>query len=224
MALPPNIPTSFMPNSAQNAPRRFKSTGDIAGAFGFLAYGALALVVVLAFGLFVYERVLVATLAAEDKALAQAQASIDPETVQGFVRLQDRLSSSDVLLGRHLQLSNFFGALETVLPSPVSLSTLSLTLDPTGTPKVSATGVAKNFNALAAASNAFADDRRIKNAIFAQITINPDHTVGFSLTAALDPRLVAFDPATAPSAATASSTEPSAESAAESAAATSTTP
>ena len=200
MALPPNIPTSFVPHSAQGPARRFSSGADFSGALGFIGYGALALVVVVSFGVFIYGRVLAATLAADDQALAKAQASIDPATVQSFVRLQDRLTSSKALLEGHLQMSSFFALLGTVLPTSVSISTLSIDLDATGKPKIEATGVAANFNALAAASNAIAADGRIKNAIFSHITINSDHTVGFALAATLDPALTAFSASGAPQA------------------------
>ena len=56
------------------------------------------------------------------------------------------------------------------------------------------TGVAKSFNALAAASAAFAADGRIKDAIFSNININRDSSVSFALAATLDPKIIAFSP------------------------------
>lgn len=219
MALPPNIPTSFVPHSAQGPARKFNAGADFSGALGFIAYGALGLVVLLAFGVFIYGRVLAATLAADDQALAKAEASIDPATVQSFVRLQDRLTSSKTLLDSHLQMSSFLTLLGTVLPTSVSISTLSIDLDAMGKPKVAATGVAANFNALAAASNSIAADGRIKDAIFSHITINTDHTVGFGLAATLDPSLTVFSASAAPQ--VSASTSPAS---AEDAATSSTTP
>ena len=52
--------------------------------------------------------------------------------------------------------------------------------------------MAKNFNALAFASSEFARDGNIKDAIFSRLVVNKDNSVSFSLTASVDPKLVAF--------------------------------
>ncbi len=52
-------------------------------------------------------------------------------------------------------------------------------------------GVARSFNALAAQSNAFSDEKRIKRAIFSGITLDQKSgNVSFSLKAELDPALI----------------------------------
>lgn len=192
MALPPTIPTSFVPHAAGAAPQKFRS--DFGGAFGFFAYGVLGIVFLLALGVFSYDRLLVADRAAKDTALAKAVDSIDQPTVESFVRLRNRLNQSETLLKKHVAFSNFFGVLETLLPGSVRFSTLHIALDSTGVAKIDAAGTAKSFNALASASTAFAADGRIKDAIFSKISINKDNSVNFGLTASLDPKLMAFSP------------------------------
>ncbi len=196
MALPPTIPTSFVPHAAGAAPQKFRS--DFGGAFGFFAYGVLGIVFLLALGVFFYGRLLAADRAGKDAALAKAESAIDPVTVEGFVRLRNRLDQSGTLLKKHVAVSNFFGALETLLPGSVRFSSLHIVLDATGTAKIEASGVAKSFNALAAASTAFATDGRIKDAIFSKISINKDNSVNFGLSASLDPNLIAFSPNAVP--------------------------
>lgn len=198
MALPPTIPTSFVPHTTPVAARRFRS--DLTGAFGFFAYGVLVLVFVLALGVFSYGRILASNKANKDAALAQAQAAIDTAAVESFVRLRNRLSSSNSLLAAHPAFSVFFSALEKILPGSVRFTTLHLSQNTTGVLKAEIVGIAKSFNALAAASNAFAADGRIKDAIFSNISVNRDNSVSFALSATLDPKIVAFTPTTAPSA------------------------
>lgn len=192
MALPPTIPTTFVPHSASAAPRRFRS--DFTGAFGLFAYGVLAIVLSLSIGIFFYGRILAASQAAKDKELAEAQASIDSATVENFVRLRDRLSSSESLLEKHPAFSGFFATLEKVLPATVRFTSLELSSNDSGEAEIKGSGVAKSFNALAVASNAFAEDGRIKNAIFSGISVNKDGSVSFSLSATLDPKLFVFAP------------------------------
>jgi|SRR3989344_93217 len=191
MALPPTIPTSFVPH--QNAvPRRF-STG-FTSAFGLFSYAVLGIVFLLALGILFYGRILAADKSSKDKALFAAEKAIDAKTIENFVRLRNRLTSSETLLGGHVAFSTFFSSLEKILPATVRFTTLRLSLDSAGVSKMEGTGVAKSFNALAAASAAFAADGRIKDAIFSNININRDSSVSFALAATLDPKIIAFSP------------------------------
>jgi len=191
--LPPTIPTSFVPHSASSASRR--SHTDFTGAFGFFAYIILGVVFALALGVFFYGRILSASQSTKDAALAQAEAAINPTTVEGFVRLRDRLASGSTLLAGHTAFSGFFSSLGTLMPTTVRFSSLHLSLNDKGEAKFEGSGVAKSFNALAAASMAFAQDGRIKDAIFSNIVVNPkDTSVSFVLAATLDKKIVAFDP------------------------------
>lgn len=209
MDLPRSIPTSFVPQPASVAARRFHS--DFTGAFSFLAYGVLGLVFALAIGIFFYGRILSATKASKDAELAKAEAAIDPTTVQNFIQLRNRLSSGKQLLDSHIAFSNFFTLIENLLPTPSRFNSLHLSVSSantgTGAGKISlqGSGVARNFNTLAAASGAFATDSRIKDAIFSNIVVNKDNSVSFALSASLDPALVTFTA----SSVTASSTTPS---------------
>ena len=54
-------------------------------------------------------------------------------------------------------------------------------------------GVARSFNALAAESAAFAQDKRIKRAIFSSITADKGGLVRFSLRAELEPKILVLE-------------------------------
>ncbi len=192
MDIPPTIPTSFVPRSASAVARRLSP--DSANTFGLFSYAVLGVVFVLALGVFFYGRILAGTLASRDAALIKAEKAIDLATVEGFVQLRDRLNSGTLLLANHIALSGFFTLLETLLPTSVRLTTLHLSLDSTKKVRLDGSGVAKNFNALAAVSTAFAADGHIKEAIFSNIVVNKDGSVSFILSATLDPKTVAFSP------------------------------
>ncbi len=190
MALSPTIPTSFVPRPS--SPQRFRT--DLTGAFSFLAYFVFGAVFLLAIGAFVYARILAAEQTSKDKDLAAAVSSIDSTTAQGFIHLDNRLSSAESLLKAHTAFSGFFTALDIIIPTTVHFTSLHLTTDDTGVTKVQGVGTAKNFNALAATSAAFATDGRIKDAIFSSIKVNKDNSVSFLLAATLDPKLITFSP------------------------------
>lgn len=192
MALLPNIPTSFVPNSSSVARRGFRI--DFGGIFELTAYGVLMLAFLLTLGVFFYGRILAANKSAKDAALVTAETSLDPTTVTNFVRLRDRLSSSKDLLSGHIATSGFFSVIEKVLPSNVRFTSLHISIDSTGITKVDGLGVAKSFNALAATSGSFAADGHIKDAIFSKLTVNRDNSVSFGFVATLSPGTTEFSP------------------------------
>jgi len=204
MALPSNIPTSFVPPGT-TVPRRFRT--DLSGAFNFFALALFGIAFVLALGVFFYARILAADRAAKDATLAQAEQTIDLATVEGFVQLRNRLNSGEALLATHPAFSSFFTLLDTLTPATIRFSSLRLSTDDTGVAKLDGTGVARSFNALAAASNALAKNGNIKDAIFSNISVSPANgSVSFVLAASLDPKLITFMPPEYPTVPAASST------------------
>ena len=191
--LPPTIPTSFVPHTSRTDSHRFDS--DLSGAFGFFAYIILGCVFALALGVFFYGRILANQQSVNDIALAKAEAAIDVTTVENFVRLRNRLDSGATLLANHNAFSGFFTLLGKLMPSTVRFTSLHLTFNETKEVKIDGLGFAKSFNALAAASTAFATDGHIKDAVFSNIVVSArDSSVSFALTAMLDPKVIAFSP------------------------------
>lgn len=181
-------------------------SNNLLDAFKYVAYGALGLVVVLSVGVLLYGRLLAGQKAAKDAQLAKAEASIDPATVSEFIRLRDRLEQGAELLNNHVALSGLFSALETLDPTTVRFNSLQAAFGSQNTVQLSGTGTAKSFNALAAVSDALANDGRIKDAIFSSISVNQDGSVSFSISATLDPKLIQYSPSAASGQSTATTT------------------
>jgi len=190
MALPPTIPTSFVPRPT--SVRQYRT--DFTNAFGFVMYAILGIVFVLALGVFFYGKLLATEESGKAAQLKIAKDNIDTATIEHYVRLNNRLKQGGTLLANHVAFSNFFNVLQTLLPINVRFSTIHLSFDSHGVPKVDGSGIAKNFNALAAASEALAADSRIKDAIFSKLSVGKDNSVSFGLSATLDSKLTAFAP------------------------------
>jgi len=188
VALPPTIPTSFVPKQPV-APtlRRQKSGTNI---FFLLGAGALGLAIVASLATFGYEFYLKSARDTKEAELVTAQQQVDIDAVEGFIRLRDRLNAVEIILDRHVALSEFFNTLEVRTLQTVRFSNLGLTVDADRSAGIEMNGIARSFNALAAQSAAIAAEKRIKRAIFTDIQVNENGTVGFTLTAVLDPRLI----------------------------------
>jgi hypothetical protein len=157
----------------------------------FAAAGIALLVAGATFGYQQYEQYLEVTKANE---LKQKQDSVSPDTVKEYVRLRDRFTAARTLINQHIMLSHYFDDLEGNTLENIQFSDLTLTVAGDGTAKIQMNGIAKNFNALAAQSNAVASDTKFKRAIFSNIGF--DTTAGnasrlkFTLTAEIDPTLI----------------------------------
>ena len=208
VAISPGIPTSFVPRQPVSpTPTRPQRTGRDYFLMGASVLAALALL--LAVGTFLYSQYLKHSLATKTAQLDQATANVNQATVEDFVHLRDRLSTGKSLLTNHIMLSQFFDDLEHLTLQNVRYDNLTITVANDHTAHVVLTGTAKNFNTLAAQSNAFAGDTRIKRAIFSDIGVTDGNAVSFKLEADLDPSLVIAG-ATAPAAAQPAETQPTA--------------
>lgn len=152
---------------------------------------ALALLSILASaGVFGYEYYLKGVKVAKAEELERAQKAVNIDTVEGYIRLKNRLSTATTLLDQHIELSEFFDVLEQRTLQNVRFNSLTIAVDDDRSAEIEMEGVARNFNALAAQSQEFATEKRIKRAIFSGIDVNENGTVSFSLNAIVDPRLI----------------------------------
>lgn len=197
MALPPTIPTSFVPKQpVETGGRRAREGTSLFLVVGIVIAGVAILGAGLTFG---YEKYLENVRNAKASQLAEEEKKIDQNTVEGFIRLQNRLLAANALLDQHIALSKFFNLLEAITLQNVRFSTLHVTVAADHTAQIQMNGTAKNFNALAAQSSAFAAEKQIRSAIFSQIRVDGvKNTVAFSVTASLDPKLLTTTAGEAP--------------------------
>lgn len=188
MALPPTIPTSFVPKQPVATQARRKRA-----PLGIFYYGALFLVGVAVVGAgltFGYSTYLNSLRDARKASLASAEDNINKAEVEEFIRLRDRIQASESLLNQHVVISRFFDVLEETTLKNVRFQSLIASVGNDRVTKIEMRGIARSFNALAAESSAFAAEKRIKRAIFSNISADKNGVVTFTLKAELDSKLV----------------------------------
>ena len=154
-----------------------------------VALAVAGLTVLSAIGVFGYQKLLESTLAGKKAELTEAQSKINESTIQEFIDLRNRLTSGRELLANHIVTTQFLDVLESLTLQTVRFTSMDLVIAADRSARLEMSGTARNFNALAAQSNAFAGDKRIKRAIFSSITVE-DGAVTFEMTADIDPRLL----------------------------------
>lgn len=187
MAISPTIPTSFVPKQPLDVSRK-KQGGD--NLFLLVSLVILGVSVVTAGAVFGYQKYLESAVELKSAALEEARLSIDENRVEEYIRLKQRFESGRAILDSHVTTSRFFGMLEDVTLQNVHFDTMDLEVADDRTGLVTLKGAARNFNTLAAQSNAIAAEKRFKRAIFSGITLNDNGTVGFLLTAELAPEVM----------------------------------
>lgn len=187
VALPPTIPTSFVPKQPVTASRRMRSGANLFLLVGFIF---LTLSLIGAGAAFGYEKYLEGVRDSKAAALAVAEKSINVEMVEEFIRLRNRLIATETLLNQHVATSQFLDVLETRTLQTVRFASLTFHVNEDRTAEIEMSGTARSFNALAAQSSSFAAEKRIRRAVFSNITVDKDGGVAFRLTADIEPRLV----------------------------------
>jgi hypothetical protein len=187
----PTIPTSFVPKQPVHSAARFEKSGG--NMLLLIASFMFIFALVGSAGVFGYGTYLDSVLKTKAAALAATEASVNTEAVEEFIRFRDRFAAADEVLDNHVSASAFFDLLESITLANVRFASLNFELQENGVFRIDMDGTARTFNALAAQSKAFADEKLIKRAIFANIATEQNSTtVSFSVTAELDPRLVEF--------------------------------
>lgn len=210
MAVPPSVPTAFVPHEASARRRRFAF--DYGGAFAFVSYGVLLCTLIGAAGVFAYDEYLTNQQAAKEKQIAAAQASLDQTSVSDLIALQNRLADGAALLNEHQIFSPVFDLVDQSTLANVSLTSLNVAVGDSDAVKLTFAGTAKSFNALAAEAAAIAKDPRFQDAVFSDIKIGQGGAVGFALTATVNPKLTAFSAPEAPATVSATTSAPTASS------------
>lgn len=188
VALSPSIPTSFVPKQPLDTSRRKQQGGN--NLFLLIALMVLGVSVITAGAVFGYQKYLESVIKLKEAQLASAQEEISSDTVEEYIRLEERFDSARALLDNHLATSQFFTVLEEITLKNVRFDNLSFVVADDRTAKIELNGTARNFNTLAAQSNAVAADKNFKRAIFSGISLNPGGSVGFTLSADISPELM----------------------------------
>ena len=188
MALSPSIPTSFVPKQPVSPSKRPHSSGS--NLFLVLSIVIVVIAVAVSGAVYLYASYLTGVEKTKAAQVTAAENNVSPGTVEQFIKLRDRLSAADLLLNKHVELSQFFTLLEGITLQNVHFNSLKITVNADNSATIDMAGDALNFNALAAESTTFAAEQNVKSAIFSGISVNKDNSVGFSLNATLAPALV----------------------------------
>jgi Tfp pilus assembly protein PilN len=181
--------SSFIPKEPTRRHSRATSSG---GSFvGLITTIILVLTVVMTAGSFLYYKFLQSRLESKISALAQAEEEFDPILIEELVRLDKKLHAADDLLDSHVALSNLFEELGALTSQSVRFDSFNYTYEREAQ-RITMSGMAESFGAVAHQSDVFGESRNFSNVIFSNLAVGEFGEVSFDFAATVNPGLTSY--------------------------------
>jgi hypothetical protein len=186
----PNSPvTSFIPKKSvvEEATPRQESSVGLVTAFVVIAF---LVTLVVAGGMFLWEKATVVQLATLKTNLENQKAKFQPEVIAKFKRTDDRLVVSSELLAKHHSPLKFLNLVQSIVYKDVSFSNVTYTRAEKEGVKATFAGEAKDYQTVILQSDYLNTNKYIKEYLFTGLVPKENGRISFSLTLTVDPNFV----------------------------------
>ena len=160
------------------------------GLFGFIASVVFFIVVLLAAGLFGYEKYLLSSIAQRGDDLNKAREALNPGTIRDLLKLNSRIVSTQDILSKHTVLSPLFDFLESSTYKSVRYTVFNFSNDKDLT--ITLSGQARGYAAVALQADTLSRSKYILNPVFSDLTLDDKGNVLFSFKASLSPDIISY--------------------------------
>lgn len=146
-------------------------------------------------GVYLYGQYVNQAIVEGKKQLDRNENAFDPTTIQELTRLNDRISSADILIKQHMAVSNLFAVLSDTTLKNVRFNDFSYAKAGDGKVNITMKGQATSYETVALQSRAFTDPglRNVfRSPIFGDLNLDQSGNVTFSFSASVDPALVSY--------------------------------
>jgi hypothetical protein len=184
--------TSFIPKSnlEQNVAQG-GSRGPV-GFFTFIASIIFFISVLVAGGVFGYNKYLESLVASSKDSLDKNIKSFEPQTIEEYVRLNSRIDSAKKLLDKHIAISYVLDFLEEKTIQSVGFSDFKYDVDAGGEASLTMNGQAKGYNSVAYQAELFGRERALKSPLFSNLDVDVSGNVVFNFTTRIDPVFISY--------------------------------
>jgi nitrate reductase NapE component len=162
------------------------------GLFAFLATIIFFISAVIAAGAFGWDKYLEGKKTQMQADLEKNIKAFEPQTIEQYVRLDNRINASKELLAKHVAVSYVFDFLQDKTLQSVGFTDFKYNVGADGTALLSLNGVAKSYNAVAYQSTVFGNERALKGPIFSNLDLDNSGNVVFNFTTNVDPGFITY--------------------------------
>ncbi len=185
--------TSFVPKKPITESR---ASGSGVGLFLLLSIILFIVAAALAGGVWFWQKSLLSKIENSKLALVADRDSYQEDTINGLVRLNDRIEESKKLLSKHLAVSPVFTLLEQNILRNIRLKTMKFSSDTNNKINLSLSGTAVSYDVLSKQSDAFGTStlrKFISDPAVSDFSPMEDGSISFDFTATLNPVLVSYE-------------------------------
>lgn len=162
--------------------------------FSLLATVLFIIAIALSGGVYFYQGIVQKQIDNASASLDRAKAAFEPDTINQIVRLDTRIETGKKLLASHISITPFFDLLSSITLKSVRYKDFSFSYAAADKISVSMKGQATSYAAVALESDLLNTQKRLKNTILTDMTLEPAGTVSFNVSTIIDQGLLAYSP------------------------------
>ncbi len=187
-----NFQTSFIPKKPM-IPETVASSRPIS-IFLIISLFILFTVLIATGGLYFYKISATKNIATMENTLKLAQNRFEPSKITELQVLDKRLRASSEILANHIAVTPIFTALEVLTMKSVRYTkfTYEKGIDKNSPIKVSISGIAIGYRAVALQSDLFSQNKNLIDPVFSNLTLDNSGNVLFDLQFSVDPSLLNY--------------------------------
>lgn len=184
--------TSFIPKKPIATVESRPKSGVI-NLFYLFALIVFIGVIILAGGIFAYQKLLINSVESKTESLNRAREAFEPALIREISRLDDRINAAREILNKHTAPSEFFELLELSTLKNIQFEDLSYRTESDGRTSVQMRGKALSFGSVALQSDIFGKNKFISEPIFSDLDLDVKGNVIFSFSAFIEPELISYE-------------------------------
>ncbi len=183
--------TSFIPKTTLD-PIANNTAHRPLGFFSFITSIIFFITVLVAGGAFGWHKYLDSSKLKIQSDLDRNIKSFEPQTLDEYVRLNNRIDSAKTLLAKHVAVSYIFDFLQEQTIQSVKFSDFKYDIGTDGSALLSMNGEAKSYNAVAYQAEVFGKERALKTPLFSNLDLDTFGNVIFNFTTKVDPGFITY--------------------------------
>jgi hypothetical protein len=183
--------TSFIPKTSLDPVPAHTGRKPL-GFFSFLSSIIFFITLLVAGGAFGWHKYLDSAKVKIQSDLDRNVKSFEPQTLDEYVRLNNRIDSAKILLSKHVAISYIFDFLSENTIQSVKFNDFKYEITPDGSANLSMNGEAKSYNAVAYQAEVFGRERSLKTPLFSNLDLDTFGNVVFNFTTQIDPGFITY--------------------------------
>jgi len=179
------IPQKDLSEEKKRGPKRV-------GIFSLIGVIIFVIALLLAVGVFAYEKVLERTLTSKEESLQRAKEAFDPRLIEELSRMDKRIMAAEELIDKHIVISPLFDLLQDLTLRNARFEEMVFEMGPGNRANLRLAGQATSYATIVLQSEAFGNSRFLRDQLFSNFDLNQLGNVSFDFSANINNELIDY--------------------------------